>query len=135
MLRLQGLSTLALALLDLFVQPRVLDDDRELRRERGDEIEFVRRRHLPWLRVDGKQPDQILAHAKWEANGRLDAGLGELLADRRQPGIGSRVFDQHRVMPAQRAARELDQTLGDRGVRAGEAPPCSLQQAILFRLE
>ncbi len=104
LLRFERFTPFGISPLQLLVEARVLDGDRELRGERGHQSELVRRQRSSAGRIDGEQSDQVLANAERQADCGFDARFGKLLAHRGEPEIRPRVVDQHRLAPAQRAS-------------------------------
>jgi hypothetical protein len=119
-LRLEDLRELGAELGRALVQPRVLDGDRELRRERAQQ------RHVSFgkvarARVGDQEADRLLAHLQRHRDGGRLRGRCERRPDRRERRLDAADVRVERRARAQRAGERLGRALGDLVVPARDA--------------
>ena len=138
--RLEGLVAGALRILrflgELLMEARVLDRDRELRRERPEQRFLVLGQLAALLGVGGEQADHLVAGAERNADRSLDAKLLDGAAHAGEANIARRVGQEHQSAAARGAERELEQALADSHVRAREAAlRCGLEPVVFDEVD
>ena len=99
-------------LLRLFVQPRVLHGDRELRRERREQRAFSCSRS-PCARVGDEQPDRLVVHAQRNCERRRYARGGEGMCGRLEREVAAAGLHKDRLPRPQCAGRQAEQRVRD----------------------
>src|SRR5204862_5426313 len=131
-LRLKRTLALVAEPLCLFVQLRVLDRDRELRRERAHECRLVLRQRSPERWIRGEQADCVLADEQGQRDDGLDPRLGCRAADRREARIDGDVRDRDQAAPSERPEEQLEQAVGEANMWPCETVPGGGIQAPLL---
>ena len=117
----------------LLVELCVLDRDRELSGERGEQCRLVLARRGPVGRIGGEQADDVSARHERNGKRRADPGLSRGIRDHREAPVSPNVrYLEHRPH-TRRPERDVEQPVGDACVRAGEASARRLLELALAR--
>ena len=104
----------------VLVQAGVLDCDRELPRERGEQHRLVLPEPPLRGQVRDEHADQLAGGAKRDDDGRLDPRLRDGISDRPQARVARCVLHLDDRPRAETLEDQIEKPLGDTDVRAGE---------------